>query len=66
MRVTAATHRFHAPRNHPGFANDGTKGDAGFANGLDFDSDRQCALSWNAQTFVQNQNTNAIRWGHVV
>ena len=55
----------HAPPNHPGFPNDGTQGDAGFSNAVWISTQTASALSWNAQTFVQNQNANAIRWGHI-
>jgi len=54
---------FHAPLNHPGFPNDGTQGNAGFSNTAWTSTQTAGALSWNAQTFAQNQNANAIRWG---
>ena len=54
---------FHAPLNPPGFANDGTQGDAGFSNVAWTSSQTTDALSWNSETFVQNQNANALRWG---
>ena len=61
--VTVSNLGFHAPPNHPGFPNDGTQGDAGFSNAAWTSTQTASALSWNAQTFVQNQNANAIRWG---
>jgi len=54
---------FHAPPNHPGFPNDGTLGDAGFSNAAWSSTQTASALSWSSQTFAQNQNANAIRWG---
>ncbi|HEV2840754.1 MAG TPA: hypothetical protein VGW39_05460 [Chthoniobacterales bacterium] len=54
---------FHAPPNHPGFANDGTLGNAGFSNAPWTSSQTTDALSWSSETFAQNENANAIRWG---
>ena len=54
---------FHAPPNHPGFPNDGTVGNAGFSNAAWTSSQTSNALTWNTQTFAQNQNANAIRFG---
>jgi hypothetical protein len=56
---------FHAPPQHPGWANDGT------FNNLGYSSDPwaftqnfvQNSATWNCETFAQNQNANAIRWG---
>ena len=54
---------FHAPLNHPGIANDGTVNNAGYSNtpwtasaGLD-------GATWSTETFAQNPNANALRWG---
>ena len=49
--------------NHPGLANDGTAGDAGFSNAAWTPNQTASALSWSSETFAQNQNANAIRWG---
>jgi hypothetical protein len=54
---------FHAPLNHPGFPNDGTLGGAGFSNVPWSSSQTTDAVSWSSETFAQNQNANAIRWG---
>jgi hypothetical protein len=59
---------FHAPPQHPGWAHDGTEGDAGYSstpwtftlNGPPPDPN---SAVWNCETFAQNQNANAIRWG---
>ncbi len=61
--ITVSNLGFHAPLNHPGFPNDGTLGNAGFSNAPWTLTQTADALSWNAQTFAQNQNANAIRWG---
>src|SRR5207249_2181112 len=54
---------FHAPLNHPGFPNDGTLGDAGFSNAPWTSMQTPEAVSWSSETFAQNQNANAVRWG---
>ena len=54
---------FHAPPQHPGFANDGTQGDAGFSSAEWSPSLDGVSLTWSSETFAQNQNANAIRWG---
>jgi hypothetical protein len=61
--VTASNFGFHAPPNHPGIANDGTLGSAGYSNAAWASNQTASALSWSTETFAQNQNANAIRWG---
>jgi hypothetical protein len=61
--ITVSNPGFHAPLNHPGFANDGTLGDAGYSNGAWTSNQTASELSWSTETFAQNQNANAIRWG---
>jgi hypothetical protein len=54
---------FHAPPQHPGFPADGTQGNAGFSSAeWTFDAS-VTSLTWNSETFAQNPNANAIRWG---
>jgi hypothetical protein len=56
---------FHAPPQHPGFAHDGTQGDAGYSS-TPWSNDYQqgnTSITWNCETFAQNQNANAIRFG---
>jgi hypothetical protein len=53
---------FHAPQNGPGFANDGTQGNAGFSNTPWSPTQTASDLSWSTETFAQNQNANAVRW----
>jgi hypothetical protein len=61
--ITVSNLGFHAPLNSPGFANDGTAGSAGYSN-APWASNQTCAaLSWSSETFAQNQNANAIRFG---
>jgi hypothetical protein len=61
--ITVSNVGFHAPPNHPGFPNDGTLGGAGFTNAAWTPTQTANALSWSSETFAQNQNANAIRWG---
>jgi hypothetical protein len=61
--ITVSNLGFHAPLNPPGFANDGTVGSAGYSN-APWTSNQSCAaVSWSSETFAQNQNANAIRFG---
>ncbi|MEY2529595.1 MAG: hypothetical protein QOJ05_1685 [Verrucomicrobiota bacterium] len=61
--ITLSNLGFHAPLNHPGFPNDGTLGGAGFSNAPWTSDQTTNALIWSSETFAQNQNANAIRWG---
>jgi hypothetical protein len=59
---------FHAPPQHPGWANDGTEGDAGYSSTpwtftLNGPPPSPNSAVWNCETFAQNQNANAVRWG---
>jgi len=54
---------FHAPLNHPGIADDGTVGNAGFSN-VPWTAEASLAgATWSTETFAQNPNANALRWG---
>ena len=54
---------FHAPPQHPAWANDGTQNDAGYSSTPWTPSQTMSSLTWATQTLAQNQNANAIRWG---
>jgi hypothetical protein len=54
---------FHAPPQHPAWAHDGTVGDAGYSSTPWTPAQTADSLTWATQTFAQNQNANAIRWG---
>ncbi|HEY6806376.1 MAG TPA: Calx-beta domain-containing protein [Pyrinomonadaceae bacterium] len=54
---------FHAPPQHPGWANDGTAGNAGYSSTPWPSTQTGSAITWSTETFAQNQNANAIRWG---
>jgi hypothetical protein len=60
--ITVSNLGFHAPRNSPGFANDGTQGNAGFSNAVWTPNQTANSLSWSSETFAQNENANALRW----
>jgi len=61
--VTMSNPGFHAPLNHPGIANDGTQGSAGYSNAPWTRSETATEVNWSSETFGANQNANAIRWG---
>jgi hypothetical protein len=61
--ITVSNLGFHAPLNHPGIANDGTSGNAGFSNTAWTPNQTASDLSWSSETLAQNANANALRWG---
>jgi hypothetical protein len=54
---------FHAPPQHPGFAHDGTQGDAGYSSAPWTVTQDANSITWSTETFAQNPNANAIRFG---
>jgi hypothetical protein len=54
---------FHAPPQHPGWANDGTFNSLGYSSAAWTVTQAPDSITWNSETFAQNQNANAIRWG---
>src|SRR5206468_5129853 len=54
---------FHAPPQHPGFAHDGTQGDAGYSSTPWNVTQDATSITWSTETFATNQNANAIRFG---
>ncbi len=61
--ITVSNLGFHGPPQEPGWANDGTFNNAGYSS-TPWTSNQTCqALSWNSETFAQNQNANAVRFG---
>ena len=61
--VTLSNIGFHAPPQHPGWANDGTLGSAGFSSAPWAQSQTNGLMTWSSETFAQNPNANALRWG---
>ncbi len=61
--VTLNNIGFHAPPQHPAWANDGTVGSAGFSNTPWSGTQTPNSVTWSSETFAQNPNANAIRWG---
>ena len=54
---------FHAPPQHPGWANDGTFNNQGYSSTPWTVTQARDSITWSTETFAQNQNANAIRWG---
>jgi Carboxypeptidase regulatory-like domain len=54
---------FHAPPQQPGWTFDGTVGNTGFSSTAWLSTQTASSLTWNSETFAQNPNANAIRWG---
>jgi hypothetical protein len=54
---------FHAPPQHPGWANDGTFNSQGFSSTPWNVTQDASSITWNTEIFATNQNANAIRWG---
>lgn len=59
---------FHAPPQHPGWANDGTFNNQGYSSTpwtFTVNPPPPFANSavWNCETLAQNPNANAVRWG---
>ena len=61
--ITVSNIGFHAPPNPAGFANDGTVGNTGFSDAAWTTNQTASDLTWSSETFAQNQNANAIRFG---
>jgi hypothetical protein len=54
---------FHAPPQEPGWANDGTINNQGYSSMPWAVTQTSGSITWNSETFAQNQNANAIRFG---
>ena len=54
---------FHAPPQEPGWSNDGTFNNQGYSSTPWTVTQTADSITWNTETFAQNQNANAIRWG---
>jgi hypothetical protein len=54
---------FHAPPQQPGWTFDGTAANAGFSSTPWAWTASPSGVIWNSETFAQNQNANALRWG---
>src|SRR5437660_12485413 len=61
--VNVSNIEFHAPPQHPGWAHDGTVGDAGYSSTPWTFTRDSVSANWSTETFDQNPNANAIRWG---
>src|SRR6266568_6689662 len=54
---------FHAPPQEPGWANDGTFNNQGYSSQPWTFTQIFASATWTCETFVQNQNANAVRYG---
>jgi hypothetical protein len=54
---------FHAPPQEPGWPNDGTFNNLGYSNTPWTVNQTVSSITWNCETFAENQNANAIRFG---
>ena len=54
---------FHAPPQEPGWTNDGTFNNQGYSSEPWTFTKGFTSVTWNCETFAQNQNANAVRWG---
>jgi hypothetical protein len=61
--VNVSSIGFHAPPQHPGWANDGTLNSQGYSSTPWTPTQTANSLTWNCEAFAQDQNANAIRWG---
>lgn len=61
--VTMSNVGFKSPPQHPGSSIDGSLGGAGFSSAAWGQSQTGGTMTWSTETFAQNQNANAIRWG---
>lgn len=61
--VNISNMEFHAPPQHPGWANNGTQNNQGYSSAPWDATQDASSITWSTETFVRNQNANAIRWG---
>ena len=61
--VSISNAAFHAPPQEPGWANDGTLNNQGYSSTPWVVTQTSDSITWNSETFAQNQNANAIRFG---
>jgi len=61
--ATVTSIGFHAPPQQGGWTFDGTVSNLGYSS-VDWSSSvAGGSITWNTESFAQNQNANAIRWG---
>ena len=60
--VSISNAAFHAPPQEPGWANDGTFNNQGYSSQPWTFTQASGSITWNSETFAQNQNANAIRY----
>jgi len=60
--VNISNIEFHAPPQHPGWANDGTFNNEGYSSMPWTVTQDASSITWSSETLAQNQNANAIRF----
>jgi hypothetical protein len=63
LGVNVSNIDFHAPPQEPGWTNDGTFNNQGYSSTPWTVTQTTGSITWNCETFAQNQNANAIRFG---
>jgi hypothetical protein len=61
--VSISNAAFHAPPQEPGWANDNIPGGQGYSSMPWNVTQDATSITWNTETFAQNQAANAIRFG---
>src|SRR5262249_28087015 len=61
--VTISNVGFHMPGQQPGWSADGTMNNLGFSSTSWANTQTTEYMLWSTETFAQNPNANAIRWG---
>src|SRR5207247_422477 len=61
--VNLSNIEFHAPPQEPGWSNDGTFNSQGYSSTPWSVTQAGGSITWNCETFAQNQNANAVRFG---
>jgi len=54
---------FHGPPQQPGWSADGTVGNTGYSSTPWAEMQTFASMTWSSDTFAQDPNANAIRWG---
>ncbi len=64
--VNVSNIAFHAPPQHPGWAHDGTQGDAGFSSTPWDVTANKFSITWSTETFAHESERQCDTLGHTV
>ena len=64
--ITVSNIGFHAPAQEPGFANDGTVGNAGYSSTAWTPTQTSSSLTWSSETFRAKPERECDPLGHFV